>query len=73
MSWRNPFHVVPCRQPQAARPHPYYFGVFALDRKLGLDPAQAKRKAVVEAMRGHVLASGELVTKFGADNFKPPQ
>jgi Raf kinase inhibitor-like YbhB/YbcL family protein len=55
------------------RPHPYYFEVFALDRKLGLDPAQAKRKAVVEAMRGHVLASGELVTRFGADNFKPPQ
>jgi Raf kinase inhibitor-like YbhB/YbcL family protein len=55
------------------RPHPYYFEVFALDAKLGLDPAQAKRKAVVDAMQGHVLASGELVTKFGAENFNPPQ
>ena len=54
------------------RPHPYSFEVFALDTKLGLDPAQAKRKAVVDAMQGHVLASGELVVKFGAENFKPP-
>ena len=54
-------------------PHPYYFEVFALDTKLGLDPAQARRGAVVAAMQGHVLASGELVTKFCADNFKPPQ
>ena len=55
------------------RPHPYYFEVFALDTKLGLDPAQAKRKAVVDAMQGHVLASGELMVKFGAEHFKPPQ
>jgi Raf kinase inhibitor-like YbhB/YbcL family protein len=55
------------------RPHPYYFEVFALDKKLGLDPAQAKRQAVVDAMQGHVLASGELVVKFGAEDFKPPR
>jgi Raf kinase inhibitor-like YbhB/YbcL family protein len=55
------------------RPHPYHFEVFALDTKLGLDPAQAKRQAVVDAMRGHVLASGELVVKFGAENFQPPR
>jgi Raf kinase inhibitor-like YbhB/YbcL family protein len=55
------------------RPHPYSFEVFALDTKLDLDPAKAKRKAVIEAMRGHVLASGVQVVRFGADNFKPPQ
>jgi Raf kinase inhibitor-like YbhB/YbcL family protein len=55
------------------RPHPYYFEVFALDTKLRLDPAQAKRKAIVDAMQGHVLASGELMVKFGAENFRPPQ
>jgi Raf kinase inhibitor-like YbhB/YbcL family protein len=55
------------------RPHPYYFEVFALDKTLGLDPAQAKRQAVIEAMQGHVLASGELVVRFGAEHFKPPQ
>jgi Raf kinase inhibitor-like YbhB/YbcL family protein len=55
------------------RPHPYSFEVFALDTKLDLDPAQAKREAVVHAMQGHVLTSGVLVVRFGADNFKPPQ
>lgn len=55
------------------RPHPYSFEVFALDTKLDLDPAQAKREAVIHAMLGHVLASGVLVVRFGADNFKPPQ
>lgn len=54
------------------RPHPYHFEVFALDTKLGLDPAQAKRQAVIDALQGHVLASGELVVKFGVENFKPP-
>jgi Raf kinase inhibitor-like YbhB/YbcL family protein len=55
------------------RPHPYSFEVFALDTKLDLDPAKAKRRAVIEAMQGHVLASGVLVVRFGFDNFKPPQ
>jgi len=53
------------------RPHPYSFEIFALDAKL--DPANAKRKAVIDAMQGHVLASGVLVVRFGYDNFKPPQ
>jgi Raf kinase inhibitor-like YbhB/YbcL family protein len=55
------------------RHHPYYFEVFALDTRLRLDPAQAKRKALVDAIQGHVLASGELVVRFGAENFKPPE
>jgi phosphatidylethanolamine-binding protein (PEBP) family uncharacterized protein len=55
------------------RPHPYSFEVFALDTKLDLDPAQAKRKVVIDAMQGHVLASGVLVARFGADHFKPPR
>jgi Raf kinase inhibitor-like YbhB/YbcL family protein len=55
------------------RPHPYSFEVFALDTKIDLDSAQAKRKAVIDAMQGHVLASGVLVARFGADHFKPPQ
>jgi Raf kinase inhibitor-like YbhB/YbcL family protein len=55
------------------RPHPYSFEVFALDTKLDLDPAKAKRKAVIDAMQGHVLASGVLVAHFGYDDFKAPQ
>jgi len=44
--------------------HPYYFQVFALDRKLGLDPSKARRTPVIEAMKGHVLASGEIMVRY---------
>ena len=39
----------------------YHFEVFALDTKLNLDPATADRQAVVNAMKNHVLASGEII------------
>ena len=55
------------------RPHPYSFEVFALDTTLDLDPAKAERKAVIDAMQGHVLASGVVVVRFGYDNFQPPR
>ena len=44
--------------------HPYYFEVFALDKKLGLDPAEARRTPVINAMKGHVLASGEIMVRY---------
>jgi Raf kinase inhibitor-like YbhB/YbcL family protein len=44
--------------------HPYYFEVFALDKKLGLDPSAARRTPVIEAMKGHVLASGEIMVRY---------
>ena len=44
--------------------HPYHFEVFALDTKLGLDPAATDRKAVIAAMTGHVLAAGETVASY---------
>ena len=43
--------------------HRYYFQVFALDRMLDLQPG-ASREEVLGAMRGHVLAEGELVGTF---------
>jgi len=52
--------------PPAGATHPYYFQVFALDKKLSLDPAKAKRTAVIDAMKGHVLASGEIVVKYSS-------
>jgi hypothetical protein len=58
---------------EGGTPHPYYFEIFALDAKLDLDPAQAKRTPVANAMRGHVLASGEVFYRFGLRNFDPPQ
>ncbi|MDZ4792532.1 MAG: YbhB/YbcL family Raf kinase inhibitor-like protein [Hyphomicrobiales bacterium] len=43
--------------------HHYHFQVFALDTKLDLPPA-ADREAVLEAMKDHVLAVGNLVGVF---------
>jgi Raf kinase inhibitor-like YbhB/YbcL family protein len=39
----------------------YHFEVFALGTRLNLDPATADRQAVVNAMKNHVLASGEVI------------
>lgn len=46
--------------PPADGDHHYHFEVFALDRPLGLAPG-ADREALIAAMRGHVLAEGDLV------------
>ncbi len=50
-------------RPPAGGPHHYHFQVFALDADLGL-AAGADRASLVGAMKGHVLASGELVGTF---------
>ena len=43
--------------------HHYVFTVYALDTKLDLPPP-ASKKQVQNAMKGHILASGELVGQF---------
>jgi len=43
--------------------HRYHFQLFALDSILEL-PAGAGRTAVIDAMRGHVLAWGEIVATY---------
>jgi Raf kinase inhibitor-like YbhB/YbcL family protein len=43
--------------------HRYYFRVFALDRELDLQSG-AKRSRVDAAMKGHVLAQGELMGRY---------
>lgn len=48
--------------PARARTH---IQIFALDTKLGLDPITVTRANLIEAMKGHVLASGELVIGGG--------
>ena len=45
--------------------HHYHFQVFALDAPLGLGP-NLDRDALVDAMHGHVLTSGELVGTYEA-------
>ena len=54
-------YVGPC--PPGHSPHHYVFDLYALDTKLNLPP-KASKKQVVKAMKGHILASGELVGRF---------
>ena len=51
------------RPPVGDPPHHYHFQVFALDRELDVPPG-AERDEVLQAMRGHVLAAGELVGTY---------
>ena len=51
-------------KPPAGQSHPYHFQVFALNGKLRLDPATADRKTVLEAMKGKVVASGDLIVNY---------
>lgn len=49
--------------PPGHGPHRYHFQVFALDRTLDLEPGVG-RGALLEAMRGHVVAWGEIVATY---------
>jgi Raf kinase inhibitor-like YbhB/YbcL family protein len=51
----------PC--PPAGKPHRYFFRLSALDTKLDLEPAAAKEE-LQQAMRGHILASAELMGTY---------
>lgn len=63
---RNDFRRIgyggPC--PPAGRAHRYFFKLYALNAKLSLGPG-ANRRELEEAMKGHVLAHGELMGKYG--------
>jgi Raf kinase inhibitor-like YbhB/YbcL family protein len=43
--------------------HRYYFKVFALDRELNL-PSDSKRNQLDAAIKGHVVAQGELMGRY---------
>lgn len=51
------------KPPAGEPPHHYHFQIFALDKMLDL-PAGFNRQALLDAMRGHVLAKGELVGTY---------
>jgi Raf kinase inhibitor-like YbhB/YbcL family protein len=48
----------PC--PPPGKPHRYFFKVYALDRRLDLK-AGADKTALLKAMKGHILAAGEIM------------
>ena len=51
----------PC--PPPGQTHRYFFKVFALDTRLALD-ATARKKDLVRAMQGHILAQGPLAGAY---------
>jgi Raf kinase inhibitor-like YbhB/YbcL family protein len=54
-------YVGPC--PPGHSPHHYVLTLFALDTRLNL-PDGVTKKQVMKAIKGHVLASGQLISKF---------
>jgi Raf kinase inhibitor-like YbhB/YbcL family protein len=63
---RNDFGNVgyngPC--PPGSSSHRYFFKLYALDARLGLDTTATKRQ-VEDAMKGHILSQGQLMAKYG--------
>ncbi|MCZ7399454.1 MAG: YbhB/YbcL family Raf kinase inhibitor-like protein [Candidatus Methanoperedens sp.] len=51
----------PC--PPPGKPHRYFFKIYAIDKILDL-PSGASREDVEAAMKGHILAKGELIGKY---------
>lgn len=51
----------PC--PPRGKPHRYFFKLYALDTSLSLEPGATKAE-VEKAMRGHILAQGQLMGTY---------
>lgn len=51
-------------RPPMGQTHPYHFEVFALNTMLSIKPDKATHDAVVAAMKGHVLAKGEIIGMY---------
>jgi Raf kinase inhibitor-like YbhB/YbcL family protein len=55
--------------PPPGKPHHYHFIVYALDQPLNL-PAGATRQQLLDAMKGHVVGEGEIVSTY--ERVAPP-
>jgi len=51
--------------PPRGQTHRYYFIVYALDTKLDMKAGSTRRQDLLDAMKGHVLAQGQLMGTFG--------
>ena len=61
-SWERLGYGGPC--PPEGGAHRYYFRLYALDANLDLEPGAGKED-VDKAMRGHILAQGQLMARYG--------
>jgi hypothetical protein len=61
-SWKRVGYEGP--SPPPGKPHRYFFRVYALDTELTLDSGAAKAQ-LMAAMKGHILAEGELMGRYG--------
>jgi len=50
--------------PPPGKPHHYFFKLFALDQRMD-PPASTTRDKLLSAMKGHILAEGQLMGKYG--------
>ncbi len=50
--------------PPPGKPHRYYFKLYALDMVLNLKEGATKQE-LEQAMKGHILASGQLMGRYG--------
>ena len=50
--------------PPKGQPHRYLFKIYALDVTLDLSPGATKAQ-LLDAMKGHILAQGQLMGKYG--------
>jgi Raf kinase inhibitor-like YbhB/YbcL family protein len=50
--------------PPPGKPHRYFFKLYALDTVLDLAPGAAKNQ-LAAAMKGHILAEGQLMGQYG--------
>jgi Raf kinase inhibitor-like YbhB/YbcL family protein len=50
--------------PPPGKPHRYFFRIYAVDKKLGLNPG-ADKKQVLTKIRNHIVGESEFVGKYG--------
>jgi len=50
--------------PPKGKPHRYFFKLYALDGTVDLPPGATKAQ-LMDAMKGHILAEGQLMGNYG--------
>ncbi len=53
--------------------HRYFFRIYALDTVLNLDPPAAGKEELMAAMKGHILARGQLMGRYSRSLLAKPR